>query len=187
MNFPSILFFLLQPNLHLWVLSLQVLLQEPRLHQNHKDSNSTSIAFFQRYAWTSHCFIVIYGINLTFLYNGLERLSQIHESIQLFNNTPTMMRHQCTKNRNGQYWIYSILCIVGLSFGILQSTSLFALLHIIQSSLEIQYLQQQTPSAYPDYEVIILKSFQISYKLIHFFRKRGIIQSLRYIPKEYGK
>ena len=135
----------------------------------------------------THCFIIINGINLMFLYNDLERLSQIHELVWSFNNTHIMMSHQCTRNGNCWYQIHSILCIVGLSSSILQSISLFSLLHIILSSSEIWYLQQQTPFDNLNYKVIILKSSQISYKLIHFFRKRGITQSLRYIPKEYGK
>ena len=98
-----------------------------------------------------------------------------------------MTRHRCTRNGNGWYWIYSMLCIVGLSSSILQFISLFALLHIIQSSSEIWYLKEQTPYDNPDYKVIILKSSWISYKVIHLFRKRGIIHPLSYIPKEYEK
>ena len=91
------------------------------------------------------CIIVTYGIDIMFLQNEPKRISQIHEFFQLFNNPHTATRHRCTRNGNGWHWIHSMLCIVGLSSSILQSISLFTLLHIIQSSSEIWYLQQQTP------------------------------------------
>ena len=57
-----------------------------------------------------HYFIIICGIDLTFLYNGLQRLYQIHELVQLYNNLPTMIRHRRIKNGNDQYQIHNILC-----------------------------------------------------------------------------
>ena len=45
----------------------------------------------------TYCFIVIYGIDLMFLYNGLKRLFQIHELVSLYDKFPTMIRHQCTR------------------------------------------------------------------------------------------
>ena len=136
----------------------------------------------------AHCFIVICGIDLMFLQNGLEILSKIHELVKLFNNPPTTMRQQCTRNGKGWYWIHTILCIVGL-YSIF-SNPYHCLSYYISYSFhkKIWYLQQQTTSYNPDYKVIIPKSSWISYNLIHLFRKRrGITQSLRYILKECGK
>ena len=81
-------------------------------------------------------------------------------------------------------WIHSILCNVGLS-----SNISFNLYHFLPYFLSYS-LQPKSDICVNEYLLMILtikvitqKSFYISYKLIYCLRKRGIIQSIRYIPK----
>ena len=99
-----------------------------------------------------------------------------------------MMRHQSTRNlRNGMpltLWIHSILCNVGLSSHI--SSNLY---HFLPYSL-LYSLHKKSNTCVNKFLLMILtikvitqKSSQISYKLIYLLRKKGITQSIRYIPK----